>query len=99
MVKLALARAYLRAAHLLVLDEPAASLDALAEQEVYREFSRASEGRTVLPISHRLGSARLADRIVVLQNGAIAEQGTHAELIARGGLYARMLGIQSQWYA
>lgn len=96
--KLALARAYLREAQLLVLDEPAASLDALAELEVYRQFSRASEGKTVLLISHRLGSARLADRIVVLERGRIAQVGAHEELIARGGPYAELYALQAEWY-
>jgi ATP-binding cassette, subfamily B, bacterial len=97
--KLAVARAYLREAELLVLDEPAAALDARAEVEVYRQFRDVSRGKTVLLISHRLGSARLADRILVLKEGRIAEEGSHAELMARGGLYARMLGAQAQWYA
>jgi ATP-binding cassette subfamily B protein len=96
--KLALARAYLREAPILVLDEPAASLDALAERKVYQEFSRASEGKTVLLISHRLGSARLADRIVVLERGRVVEVGRHEDLIAAGGLYAEMYSLQSAWY-
>jgi ATP-binding cassette subfamily B protein len=96
--KLAVARAYLREAELLVLDEPAAALDARAEVEVYRQFRDVSRGKTVLLISHRLGSARLADRILVLDAGRIVEEGSHAELMARRGLYARMLGAQAQWY-
>jgi ATP-binding cassette subfamily B protein len=97
--KIAVARAYLRDAEVLVLDEPTASLDARAEVEVYRRFRDVSEGKTVLLISHRLGSARLADRIVVLAAGRIVEEGTHAELMERDGIYARMLGTQAQWYA
>jgi ATP-binding cassette subfamily B protein len=96
--KLALARAYLRAAQLLVLDEPAAALDALAEREVYRQFSQASEGKTVLLISHRLGSARLADRIVVLEEGRVVQTGRHEELIAMGGPYTEMYTLQAEWY-
>lgn len=96
--KLALARAYFRDASLLVLDEPAASLDALAEQEVYRQFSQASAGKTLVLISHRLGSARLADRIVVLEQGRIAQVGSHSELIAAGGPYAEMYQLQAEWY-
>jgi ATP-binding cassette subfamily B protein len=96
--KLALARAYLRDAQVLVLDEPAASLDALAEREVYRQFSEVSEGKTVLLISHRLGSARLADRIIFLERGRIVEVGRHEELIATGGLYAQMYELQAEWY-
>jgi ATP-binding cassette subfamily B protein len=96
--KLALARTYLRQAQLLVLDEPAASLDALAERDVYRQFSQASEGKTVLLISHRLGSARLADRIVVLEKGRVVQVGSHDALITHGGPYAEMYALQAEWY-
>lgn len=96
--KLALARAYLRDATLLVLDEPASALDALAEQEVYREFATAAGGRTAVLVSHRLGSARLADRVVVLREGRVVEEGTHASLLARGGTYAQLYQAQAAWY-
>jgi ATP-binding cassette subfamily B protein len=96
--KIAVARAYMRDARVLVLDEPTAALDAKAEVGIYRQFRDASQGKTSLLISHRLGSARLADRIIVLANGRISEQGSHAELMARGGQYATMLGIQAKWY-
>ena len=96
--KVAVARAYLRDADVLVLDEPTAALDARAEVDVYRQFRDVSAGKTVLLISHRLGSARLADRILVLDSGVIAEEGTHMDLLALGGRYARMLGVQAQWY-
>jgi ATP-binding cassette subfamily B protein len=96
--KLAIARAYLRDAAVLVLDEPTAALDARAEVEVYRRFRDMAEGKTVLLISHRLGSARLADRIIVLEHGRIVEEGSHAELVARGGRYATMYTAQAQWY-
>jgi ATP-binding cassette subfamily B protein len=96
--KLALARAYLRDADVLVLDEPASALDALAEQEVYRQFLSLSEGKTVLLISHRLGSARLADRILFLEQGRIVQAGTHAELMAAGGPYADLYAMQAAWY-
>ena len=79
--RLASARAYFREASVLVLDEPTAALDAKAEVEVYRRFRDMSEGKSVLLISHRLGSARLADRIVFLEGGRIVEQGTHDELM------------------
>jgi ABC-type multidrug transport system fused ATPase/permease subunit len=99
--KLAIARAYLaylREAEVLVLDEPTAALDPKAEVEVYRQFRDVSMGKSVLLISHRLGSARLADRIVVLEEGRIVEEGSHEELIRAGGRYARMLQTQAQWY-
>ena len=96
--RLASARAYFREASVLVLDEPTAALDAKAEVEVYKRFRDMSEGKSVLLISHRLGSARLADRIVFLDDGRIAEQGTHDELIAMKGAYAKLYSIQADWY-
>ena len=96
--KLAIARAYLRDASVLVLDEPTAALDAKAEVEVYRQFRDVSRGKTVLLISHRLGSARLADRIVFLDNGHVVEEGTHEELVALEGRYAEMYTVQAGWY-
>lgn len=95
---LALARAYLRTALILVLDEPTAALDARTEVDIYRCFHDLSRGKTVLLISHRLGAARLAHRILFLASGRIVEAGTHAELIAHGGRYAQMYAIQSGWY-
>jgi ATP-binding cassette, subfamily B, bacterial len=96
--ELALARAYLRDAQVLVLDEPAAALDALAELEVYRQFSQAAAGKTALLITHRLGSARLADRIVFLERGRVVQVGSHEALLAAGGPYAEMVALQAEWY-
>lgn len=96
--RLALARAYVREAQIVVLDEPTAALDPKAEIEVYRQFQAAASGKCTVFISHRLGSARLADRIVVLKDGRIVETGTHDELIRRNGEYARMFRLQAGWY-
>ncbi len=96
--RLAIARAYFRDASVLVLDEPTAALDAKAEVEVYQSFTDMSHGKSVILISHRLGCARLADRVVFLDAGRIVEEGTHDELLARGGRYAEMYELQAAWY-
>ena len=96
--RLAIARAYLRPAEILVLDEPASGLDAKAEAGVYDHFARMAEASTVVLISHRLGSCRLADRILVLNEGRVVEQGTHSQLLAAGGEYAELFKLQAGWY-
>ena len=96
--KLAIARAYLRDGEILVLDEPASALDAKSEAEVYRHFAQMAEARTVVLISHRLGSCRLAGRIVVLRDGRLAEEGRHEELVSSGGTYAELYRMQAAWY-
>jgi ATP-binding cassette, subfamily B, bacterial len=96
--KLALARAYLRDAPILVLDEPTAALDAITEREVYRQFLALAQAKTVLLISHRVGSARLADRIIVLQHGRLVQQGPHDELVAYDGPYAELYRLQAARY-
>src|SRR3984957_369958 len=96
--KIALARAYLRDAQLLVLDEPTAALDARAENEVFQRFSELTAGKMALLISHRFSTVRMADRILVLQKGGIAEQGHHDQLVKDGGLYAEMFELQAANY-
>lgn len=96
--KLALARAFMRRASVLVLDEPTASLDPQAELEVFGQFRTLAAGKTAFFISHRLGAARLADRILVLKHGQLVEVGHHDELIVQGGEYAALFAAQAQWY-
>jgi ATP-binding cassette subfamily B protein len=96
--KLALARAYLRNAQLLVLDEPTAALDARSEYEVFQRFSELTAGKMALFISHRFSTVRMADRIVVLADGNIAEEGTHEQLTRAGGRYAEMFEMQAASY-
>jgi ATP-binding cassette subfamily B protein len=96
--KFALARAYLRDAGILILDEPTAALDAMAEYEVFCRFAELTKGKIAVLISHRLSTVRMADRIVVLSDGEIHEQGTHTQLIASGGRYANMFELQAASY-
>jgi ATP-binding cassette, subfamily B, bacterial len=96
--KIALARAYLRDAQLLVLDEPTAALDAKSELEVFERFAELTEGKMALLISHRFSTVRMADRIVVLESGRLVEEGTHQQLMALGGRYAGMFEMQAASY-
>jgi len=96
--KIALARAYIRDAQVLILDEPTAALDARAEYEVFLRFSELVAGRTAVLISHRFSTVRMADRIVVLRNGAVEEEGSHEELLAKGGLYEELFAMQAAGY-
>ena len=96
--KVALARAYMREAQLLVLDEPTAALDARAEYEVFLRFSELTRGKMAVLISHRFSTVRMADRILVLQAGRLIEEGTHESLVAQGGLYADLFQLQAQGY-
>ncbi len=96
--KLALARAYLRETQLLILDEPTASLDARSEREVFERFAELTAGKMALLISHRFSTVRMADRILVLEGGQITEQGSHSQLLAQGGRYSEMFGMQAANY-
>lgn len=97
--ELSLARALYKDSPFLILDEPTAALDALAEERLYRRFDRIMQGKTVLFISHRLASTRFCDRVLVIDSGSVREEGTHEGLLCAGGLYARMYESQSSRYA
>ncbi|HVT94656.1 MAG TPA: ABC transporter ATP-binding protein [Bryobacteraceae bacterium] len=96
--KIAIARAYMRDADILILDEPTAALDAKAEYEVFSRFAELTEGKIAVLISHRFSTVRMSDRIVVLEAGAIREEGSHSQLMARGGKYAGMFELQASSY-
>jgi len=96
--RMALARAFMRRSKVLVLDEPTAAIDAEGEHEIFQRFGELKRDATCILITHRFSTVRMADRIVVLDQGRIVEEGTHAELMARGGLYARMFDLQAEGY-
>ncbi|MDX2002479.1 MAG: ABC transporter ATP-binding protein [Chitinophagales bacterium] len=96
--KVALARAYMGDAQLLILDEPTSALDARAENEVFLRFSELIEGRTAVLISHRFSTVRMADRILLLEGGQMKELGSHEELLAQGGKYAELFQLQAKGY-
>ena len=96
--KLSIARAFYSDSDILILDEPTASLDAIAEQEIFNQFDKLREGKTTIFVSHRLSSATIASKIVVLENGKIIEEGDHKELMAKGGRYAELFSVQAKRY-
>ena len=96
--KIALARAYMRDAQLLILDEPTSALDARAEHEVFIRFSELIEGKSAVLISHRFSTVRMADRILFLENGKLLELGSHEELITKNGKYAELFHLQAKGY-
>jgi ATP-binding cassette, subfamily B, bacterial len=96
--KIALARAHLRNAQILILDEPTAALDARSERDVFERFTELAQGKMTVLVSHRFSTVRMADRILVLENGTVAEQGTHDLLVKGGGHYAEMFELQAAGY-
>ena len=96
--RLALARAFMRRSELLILDEPTAAIDAEGEHQLFERFQTLKAGRTAILITHRFSTVRMADRIVVLDGGRVVEEGKHADLLAKDGLYARMFRLQAARY-
>ena len=96
--RLLFARALYKNAPLLILDEPTAALDPLAEADLYQKYAQTTGGKTSVFISHRLSSTQFCDRVVYLENGRVAEEGTHRELLERSGKYAELFEIQSSYY-
>jgi ATP-binding cassette subfamily B protein len=97
--KIGLSRAFMTPAQILILDEPTAALDAIAEYDLFQRFRQLTEGKMTFLVSHRFSTVRMADRIVVLEHGRIVEIGSHSELMAQGGLYERMFNLQASSYA
>ena len=96
--RLMLARVLYRDAPILILDEPTAALDPIAESEIYEHYNKMTQNKTSIFISHRLASTRFCDRIILIEDGKIIEEGTHESLMAKGGKYAEMFNIQSTYY-
>ncbi len=96
--RIALSRAFIRDAQVIVLDEPTAALDAFTEREIYEGFARAIVGKTGLLISHRFSTVRMADSILVLEEGQLVEHGTHEQLVSTNGLYAEIFTTQASQY-
>ena len=96
--RVAIARGYYREHKLIILDEPTAAIDPIEESRIYEQFAKISSGKTAFIVTHRLGSAKIADRIIVLKKGRIVEEGSHDELIKNRGEYAHMFESQAKWY-
>ena len=96
--RLMLARALYKNGPFLVLDEPTAALDPIAENDIYQKYNQMTAGKSSVFISHRLASTRFCDRILFVKDGIIAEQGTHEQLLAKGGSYAKLFDIQARYY-
>jgi ABC-type multidrug transport system fused ATPase/permease subunit len=96
--KLSIARAFYSESDIIILDEPTASLDAIAEQEIFNQFDALRQDKTTIFVSHRLSSATIASKIVVLEHGRVIEEGDHKELMAKGGRYAELFSVQAKRY-
>jgi ATP-binding cassette subfamily B protein len=96
--KMALGRAFMRDAEVLVLDEPTSALDAEREYEIFQRFRDLTSGKIAILISHRFSTVRMADRIAVLENGELTELGSHQDLLAKDGTYARLFNMQAEGY-
>lgn len=96
--RVAIARALYNPAAVQILDEPTAALDPVAESGIYEMFGKISAGKSTIFITHRLGAARLADEIIVVDGGKVAEKGSHEKLLSRNGIYASMYEAQRSWY-
>jgi ATP-binding cassette subfamily B protein len=96
--KIALSRTYFKNAPIVIFDEPSAALDAEAEDRIFKNFESVSDGKTSIMISHRISSARMSDKVIVVDNGRIVEQGSHDDLVNLDGLYAKLYNLQREKY-
>lgn len=96
--RIAIARGFYRNSDIIVLDEPTASIDPIEESAIYKKFVEVAKGKTAIIVTHRMGSAKIAERIIVMKDGEIAEAGSHDELLSSGGVYAEMYAAQAKWY-
>jgi ATP-binding cassette subfamily B protein len=96
--RIAIARGLYRIRDIIVLDEPTAAIDPIEETVLYKKFAEISRGKTAIMITHRIGSARIAERIIVMEKGKIIETGTHEQLMENNGYYRLMFEMQKKWY-
>lgn len=96
--KIALARAFFKDAQILCLDEPTASIDAKGEHSLFKKFKKLTKGKTTILISHRFSTVRMADKIIVIDKGRLIEEGSHKELLRKGGVYAKLFRMQTEGY-